>query len=96
MCQVRDEAPNLRWKDDNMLLGQGYHTPHGAGKDKYEAMVKWWLAWEIQRTRIKICSSDTLSTMNLTLSPMGLNLSLHNEEPVSSHLSYSTAIYQEK
>jgi hypothetical protein len=30
----RDEAPNLGPRCDNVLLGQGYHTPRGAVVDE--------------------------------------------------------------
>jgi hypothetical protein len=33
---------------DNMLLGQGCHTPRGALIDEYGAMAGWWLAGEIK------------------------------------------------
>jgi hypothetical protein len=41
---VTDEAPNLIPEYDNVLLGQGCRTPHGAGIDGYGAMVELWLA----------------------------------------------------
>jgi hypothetical protein len=35
-----DEAANLDRGYDNALLGQGYHTPHGAVADECGAMVE--------------------------------------------------------
>jgi hypothetical protein len=40
-CWVRDQAPQLNNQGcDNVLPGQGYHTPQGVMTDEFGAMVK--------------------------------------------------------
>jgi hypothetical protein len=43
---VRNKPLTLYRAYDNVLLGQGYHIPHGAVIDEYGVMVEWWLAGE--------------------------------------------------
>jgi hypothetical protein len=46
---------------------------------------------EHQRTQRKTCPTATLTTANPTWTALGVNLGLHGEKPVSSHLYYGMA-----
>jgi hypothetical protein len=39
LCSETSQAP-VR-DEDNVLIGQGYSTPHGAVTDEYGAVVEW-------------------------------------------------------
>jgi hypothetical protein len=62
----------------------------GAVINEYGTMVGR-LVKESRRTRRKICSSITSTTINITLSRPGLNPGLRGEKPRPSRLSYRTA-----
>jgi hypothetical protein len=50
------------------------------------------LTEENRRTRIKTCSSATLSTTNSTWTVLGANLGLHDEKLVTNLLNYGMAV----
>jgi hypothetical protein len=50
----------------------------------------WWENWSTWRT----CHSAALSTPNPTWTGLGLNISLQNDRPVTSHSSHGTAPLQ--
>jgi Tfp pilus assembly protein PilF len=76
-----------------MLLGQSYHTPHGAGIDEYGAMVEWWLGGGKPKNSDKNLPSATLSTTYPAQTDLGVNTGLCGERQATNHLSHGTAYY---
>jgi hypothetical protein len=50
-ANVRSEAKTIRQGYANMLLHQGYHTPHGAAIDEYKEVVWEGADWQERRPK---------------------------------------------